>query len=133
MDDPSFADAVYYIALINPLDELHAQAAGVDDRAGLVTTDAVLGEVLAYFSGRGAYDRVLAVSVVDRAIANPHVTVIHKDAALFFAGLSLYRARLDKGYSLVDCMSMVVCRDRQIQAVLTHDRHFEQEGFAILL
>ena len=82
MDDPSFADAVYYIALINPLDELHAQAAGIDDRAGLVTTDAVLGEALAYFSGRGAYDRVLAVSVVDRAIANRHVTVIHQDATL---------------------------------------------------
>jgi predicted nucleic acid-binding protein len=30
-------------------------------------------------------------------------------------------------------MSMVVCADLGIAEVLSHDHHFEQEGFAILL
>jgi predicted nucleic acid-binding protein len=39
----------------------------------------------------------------------------------------------DKGYSLTDRMSMVVCRQLDIPEVLTHDRHFLQDGFTILL
>jgi predicted nucleic acid-binding protein len=34
---------------------------------------------------------------------------------------------------MVDCMSMVLCRERGIREVLTADRDFEQEGFTILL
>ena len=51
----------------------------------------------------------------------------------FDAGLELYRRRPDKGYSLTDTMSMVICREHDIEQVLTHDRHFAQEGFEILL
>ena len=66
-------------------------------------------------------------------MAATNVTIIHQSADLFFAGVDLYRRRLDKGYSLTDCMSMVLCHEQDIADVLTHDRHFEQEGFAILL
>ncbi len=66
-------------------------------------------------------------------MAATNVTIIHQSADLFFAGVDLYRRRLDKGYSLTDCMAMVLCREQDITDVLTHDRHFEQEGFAILL
>jgi hypothetical protein len=30
-------------------------------------------------------------------------------------------------------MSMIVCREQGISDVLTHDEHFRQEGFTILL
>jgi uncharacterized protein len=49
------------------------------------------------------------------------------------AGLTLYDSRLDKEYSLTDCVSMEVMRSRGIREVLTHDRHFAQEGFSPLL
>jgi len=42
-------------------------------------------------------------------------------------------ARLDKSYSFVDCASMVICKERGIEEVLTADHDFEQEGFRILL
>ncbi len=47
--------------------------------------------------------------------------------------MSLYESRLDKGYSLTDCISMTVMRERNISDVLTHDNHFRQEGFKILI
>ena len=50
----------------------------------------------------------------------------------FLAGLALYKARADKGYSLTDCISMTAMRERNITEVLTHDRHFAQEGFTLL-
>jgi len=51
----------------------------------------------------------------------------------FLKGLELYASRLDKGYSLTDCISMNICREFDITEILTHDHHFEQEGFRILL
>ena len=48
-------------------------------------------------------------------------------------GLEFYVARSDKSYSMVDCMSMQVMRNRDLNDVLTHDHHFEQEGFNTLL
>ena len=51
---------------------------------------------------------------------------------LFIRGLHLYEQRPDKEYSLVDCMSMVVMEDHDIQHVLTNDHHFTQAGFTIV-
>jgi len=44
----------------------------------------------------------------------------------------LYEQRPDKEYSLTDCISMQVMKAMGITEVLTHDRHFVQEGFIIL-
>jgi uncharacterized protein len=52
---------------------------------------------------------------------------------LFSAGLELFRSRRDKEWSLTDCMSFVVMRERGITDALTNDHHFEQAGFRILL
>lgn len=50
----------------------------------------------------------------------------------FLAGLKLYHARPDKGYSLTDCISMETMRREGLTDVLTNDRHSEQEGFRAL-
>ena len=51
----------------------------------------------------------------------------------FLDGFALYKARPDKEYSLTDCISMEAMRAGGITEILTHDNHFTQEGFAILL
>jgi uncharacterized protein len=48
-------------------------------------------------------------------------------------GFELYNSRLDKGYSLTDCVSMNIMREQNITQILTNDVHFEQEGFSVLL
>jgi predicted nucleic acid-binding protein len=45
----------------------------------------------------------------------------------------MYDARHDKGYSLVDCISMITMRRMGIDKILTHDRHFAQEGCEVLI
>ena len=47
--------------------------------------------------------------------------------------LALYERRADKQYSLTDCIPMNVMRQKRIREILTHDRHFAQEGFVRLL
>ena len=59
----------------------------------------------------------------------PRFRIVSQTAASFSAGLNLYRARLDKGYSLTDYISMETMRYEGITDVLTNDGHFEQEGF----
>jgi predicted nucleic acid-binding protein len=60
------------------------------------------------------------------------VRVIAQSWESFLAGLDLYAARPDKGYSLTDCISMDAMRLEGLTEVLTNDRHFEQEGFRAL-
>jgi len=58
--------------------------------------------------------------------------VVPQTRASFLAGLELYHARPDKGYSLADCISMQTMRRENIVEVLTHERHFQPEGFQAL-
>ena len=99
----------------------------------MATSEPILVELLAWASGRGTELRLLAVSLVDGIRQDPAITIVPQTHALFEAGLTLYRRRPDKAYSLTDCMSMHICRDRGIEQILTHDRHFAQEGFEVLL
>jgi len=96
----------------------------------LLTHEGVLFEVLAFFAASGRLGRTTAMAMVRRAQAE--WTVISITPNLFDAALALYAARPDKEYSLTDCMSMIVMRNRGIEHVLTNDHHFRQEGFTVL-
>jgi predicted nucleic acid-binding protein len=48
-------------------------------------------------------------------------------------GFALYGERLDKEWSLTDCISFVVMHDHQLTEAATADHHFEQAGFRALL
>ena len=61
------------------------------------------------------------------------VRLLPQTAASFSAGFELYQARLDKGYSLTDCISMETMRNHGMTDALTNDAHFEQEGFRPVL
>ena len=98
----------------------------------VLTTDAVLTELLAAVSAAGSYVRHEAVGLVEGLLDDSRVHVVAGTRARFLEGLALYRARSDKAYSLTDCLSMQVMRREGLTDVLTNDRHFTQEGFHIL-
>ena len=77
--------------------------------------------------------REAGAQAVRRILAGGRVTVHPQPRATLLAGLRLYEQRFDKGYSLVDCVSMTTMRSHGITEVLTNDQHFMQEGFRILL
>jgi len=131
-----FADAYYWIAILNDKDQGHATAQTVSQTlqgAQIVTTDEVLSEFLAHFSGHGPAVRQVAIHFVESILSDPGIAVRPQSHQTFLEGLALYKARPDKGYSLTDCVSMEAMRQVGINEVLTHDSHFTQEGFVILL
>ncbi len=131
-----FADTFYWGALFHQRDSWHERVLAFSrtltpsDR--LWTTDAVLTEVLAMFSGAGEYLRQGAVRRVRATLSNPRVTLMPFTHDLFLDGLAVYEQRPDKSYSLTDCISMNVMRPEDLTEVLTNDHHFTQEGFRIL-
>ncbi len=127
----AFADTVYWVARINPRDQWHALYRSLGDPQ-LVTTDEVLDEVLAHFSGFDRSMRKRAAAIIRRILAQPDVVVVPQSRQTFLSALTLYEARPDKGYSLTDCSLMATMRAHGISEVLTRDAHFAQEGFTLL-
>jgi len=130
-----FADTFYWISFFNPKDIWYNQVRNVTrslEPLKIVTTEDVLSEVLTFYASSGLRTRKRIVDLVKGIMASDDIRVIRQSHDLFLAGLDLYERRLDKGYSLPDCISMNVMRQLNIDEVLTHDKHFEQEGFSIL-
>ena len=93
----------------------------------------VLAEVLNMFGRRGAPLREAAVKAVEVIMRNPQVEVVPQTCRLFRDALALYSERSDKDWSLTDCASFLIMDRRKIAEALTHDRHFEQRGYRVLL
>ena len=98
----------------------------------LFTSDAVLTEFLAALSAAGPHMRQRAADRVEEILNDPRHHVVEMTRSRFLEGLTLYKSRLDKAYSLTDCFSMNVMRHEGLTDILTNDRHFTQEGFRIL-
>ncbi len=129
-----FADTFYWVALINKKDNWHQRVIELTStlkNVEIVTTDEVLIEVLNFLSAMVPL-RGRTVKFVDDIMQNTHIKVIPQNRESFLQGFNLYRRRLDKEYSLTDCISMTVMQRLKINEVLTHDHHFKQEGFIIL-
>jgi predicted nucleic acid-binding protein len=65
-------------------------------------------------------------------LREPTIQVVYYTSELRKLGFELYKQRSDKGYSITDCILMVIIRQMDIIEVLTHDKHFTQESFIIL-
>lgn len=129
----AFLDTGYLLALERRSDESHERAVAhwqAVKREGLprlVSTTYVFDEVVTYLNARGLHES--AVKVGRRLLESPSVELVHVDEGLFHRAFELFEGRQDKGYSLTDCVSFVVMRDRGLARAFAFDRHFEQEGF----
>ena len=136
--DEAFADTAGWAALFVEKQVGHDEAvravdAWINTGKRLVTTSLVLAEFVALAESPLRVPRSKQVAYVEAIRAAPWVEIIHVDAGLQDDGWNLFKARLDKTWSLVDCVSFVLMQDRGILQALTRDHHFEQAGFVRLL
>jgi predicted nucleic acid-binding protein len=128
-----FADTSFYVAVLSPRDAYHASAESSAHtiRGRVITTEYVLLEVATFFSAmknRATFLELLRVLRND-----PETKLLPSSADLWQRGLSLFAERMDKDWSLTDCISFVVMQDLELREALTTDHHFEQAGFVALL
>jgi uncharacterized protein len=132
-----FVDTFYWIARINPRDQWHQKAVELSSSLKdtlLITSETVLIELLNYFSDYGPEMRQAVAQIVRQIMDDENIIIrFRRPYRAFIDGLFLFEERLDKGYSMTDCISMSIMRQLNLIEVLTHDHHFAQEGFVILL
>jgi len=131
-----FADAGYWIALLNPKDGLHAKARQVSITLGqvrIVTSEMVLAEVLNAFASKGEQLRVAVCLLADKVRSNPNAEIVPMTSSAFRWALERYRSRVDKTWGLTDCMSFLIMEQKGITEALSGDRDFQQAGFEVLL
>jgi predicted nucleic acid-binding protein len=128
-----FVDTGYFIAILNPRDQLHARAVAwslaLHER--LLVSEYVVWETINYFSM--PIDRPKVHAWVDHIRSEAGCEWIDAAPVLLNAALDMHRRRPDKQWSLTDCASFVIMRERSISAALAWDQHFEQAGYQALL
>jgi predicted nucleic acid-binding protein len=110
-----FADTFFWIAITNVQDLAHESAMALgraSPPATILTAEEVLIEFLNYFAGWGPHFRRKALANAQNILSSPTVVVVSQTSASFAMGLDLYAVRLDKGYSLTDCISMQTCASK---------------------
>ena len=130
-----FADTGYWIALVNPRDQIHAKAVSVTEQLSpvrILTSEMVLTEVLNSFSDGGPLRHAVG-GMVQKLRGNQDVIIVPQTSEQFESALRRYKQAADKSWSLTDCASFQVMEAEQMQAALTHDQHFAQAGFETLL
>lgn len=132
----TLVDTAAWIALVNTRDELHKRAEQImaelrRSNATLVTTEFVLLEVANAFCAAAWRGKV--IRLIDGLRSLPNVRIIEAESSLLADGWRLYCSRLDKEWSLTDCVSLAVMHKEQINQAFTSDHHFEQAGFVKLL
>ncbi|MFI5116948.1 MAG: type II toxin-antitoxin system VapC family toxin [Terriglobales bacterium] len=131
-----FADTGYWIALLNPRDELHRKATATSysyNANQIVTSEMVLVEFLNSFSDYGPRLRHAAAKAVEALREESQIVIVSQTTQLFEKALQRYSDMADKSWSLTDCASFVIMDEEHLPAALTHDRHFAQAGFQTLL
>ena len=131
-----FADASYWIALLNERDARHDLALLLRDELQgrpKVTSEMVLVEVLNFFAEFGPVKRRAAVNLLLEIRADIGVAIVEQSTDQFWDAVAYYNARPDQQWGLVDCASFQLMAERGIRQALTSDRHFAQAGFTILM
>lgn len=128
-----FIDTSYILALVNSSDSFYNKAKTIAEEltSPLLTTEAVLTEIGNALS-RLRW-RKLAIEILNDLRNDSNITIIPVDSILFDKAITLYSSRIDKEWSLTDCISFIVMHDYDLTAALTMDKHFQQANFHALL
>jgi predicted nucleic acid-binding protein len=125
-----FADTSFWIALVDRRDAYHLKAVECSQKLSgkIVTTEAVLLETINTFSKPNWRPHVIAL--IDHIRTRDDIEIVYKT---WHHGWDLFIGRSDKSWSLTDCLSFLVMRERELTDALASDSHFRQAGFQALL
>jgi uncharacterized protein len=132
-----FVDTSGWAAWIDSRERFHGQALVALDEVWnqggfLVTTNYVLTELTALLS-RLRIAKSQQIQFFDDLHADPSVEIVHIYVTRDTEARNLWRTRLDKDWTLVDCASFAVMKQCGLTEAITSDHHFEQAGFIRIL
>jgi predicted nucleic acid-binding protein len=122
-----FADTFYFQARFNPRDEYHERvlAWSRECSAPLITTELVIIEL----ANGLARSRFRGLMRDFHLLLRKTTTIVPVSTLRMESAWALYYQHDDKNWSLTDCFSFLVMREKGLAAALTNDHHFRQAGF----
>ena len=136
MKQAVFVDTSAWVALINEADTDHVKAKTIRDKLlrskkrFLITKYIIVEIANSLCKTRW---RAHAVKLIKAIHDTESIEVIEVDKELFEEAWTMYSGRIDKEWSLTDCVSFVVMERYGIKEAFTNDHHFEQAGFDVLV
>lgn len=133
-----FADTGFWIALLNPIDELHEKALALSKTIvargqAVMTSEMVFTDLLNHFAKFSPTQRRAAITLIEQMTQHPQLVIAPQTSEQFSQAMQLYAQRADKPWSLTDCASFLIMQQHGIMDALAYDRHFIQAGFRALL
>jgi uncharacterized protein len=134
MSDIFFLDTSYIVALEIKNEDVHNRVLDhwlrlASLRPQLITTTYIFDEVVTLLNSRKLHGK--AVEVGTLLLESSDILLVDIDSSLFERGWQDFKRYKDKSFSLTDCLSFVVMKERNITNALTLDLHFRQVGFQI--
>jgi predicted nucleic acid-binding protein len=99
----------------------------------IITTNYIICELVALLSSPLRIPRNKVIAFIQSLKKSPYIHIIHIDEMMDAKAWELLTQREDKEWSLVDCSSFIIMKQRRISEALTNDHHFEQAGLIKLL
>ncbi len=125
-------DSSFYISLAYPTDTNHRRAQTLVPKYlnyNKSTTEDFVKETLTTISQRLGKQQAIASYEEMRK----NTDIIHITREYFEAGLHLFlNPKRQKDISLTDCIACIVAQDKDMDAILTFDRHFRSLGLTVL-
>jgi predicted nucleic acid-binding protein len=126
-----FLDTSYAVALYIKSDQYHVAAVDLSKRLEqgrhrIVTTIPVIFEIGSAFSS--VPFRQKGSELLDTLSQDPLVETVPITDRFYNEAVGLFNSRKDKNWSLTDCYSFAVMRERGLEEALTSDIHFKQAG-----
>ena len=132
-----FVDTGAWIAISNPKDQHHREAATIynriqQQRIYFLTTDYVIDETIT----RLRYDTNHALSVMflnrmDLLVETDLLTIAEIDTDVFGKAKALFRQYDSARLSFTDCTSFVVCGEHNVNEAFAFDQHFPMMGIGL--
>src|SRR5438093_12804141 len=119
-----FVDTFHWLSLMNPRDTFHQHVLQMSKPPRMVTTQAVQLEVMDAFCDPRY--RGLATEFGRQTTADESLVIVPLETDLLNRSVTFFEKHRDKAWSMTDCISFVVMKDRGIADALTRDHHFEQ-------
>lgn len=131
-----FVDTSAWLALVNKSDTAHYKARMVrdsllKDQTQFVVTNYVMLEI-ANALGRTPHKET-AVKLINIIEMSDNIQIVEINKGIYKVAWQVYSTYLDKDWSLTDCTSFEVMKEKGITQAFTTDKHFEQAGFEILM
>jgi predicted nucleic acid-binding protein len=130
-----FVDTGAWIALAVRRDQLHSSAAAHARRLAraltpLLTTNYVMLETYTYIRYHYDHHKALAFdTIIQNLIQAGRLTMVWVNEEVHGRALDIFRTYDDQVFSVADCTSFVVARDRKIQRSLWLRQKFSHHGF----